>query len=152
MIEKLIHEFQVSPVGQTVIPRLKAQQSQELYLHGLTDSAKGFFLTSLIYSLNRPILYLASDLNFALNLYLEILNITFRKFATSIDTTDSNLKKYLSGERKFSTDLAFKFSNFFHTTPDLWISIDVKNELINLKAQKKQIGKYRKYDYEKILA
>ena len=76
VIEKLIHEFQVSSIGQTAIPRLKAQKSQELYLHGLTDSAKGFFLTSLIYSLNRPILYLASDLNSALNLYLEVSNLT----------------------------------------------------------------------------
>lgn len=76
MIEKLIHEFQVSSIGQIVIPRLKAQKSQELYLHGLTDSAKGFFLTSLIYSLNRPILYLANDLNSALNIYLEVSNLT----------------------------------------------------------------------------
>ena len=76
VIGKLIHEFQVSPIGQTVIPRLKAQKSQELHFHGLTDSAKGFFLTSLIYSLNRPILYLASDLNSALNLYLEVSNLT----------------------------------------------------------------------------
>ncbi len=83
VIEKLIHEFQVSSVGQAVIPRLKAQnvgalhgKPQELYFHGLTDSAKGFFLTSLIYSLNRPIVYLANDLNSALNLYLEVSNLT----------------------------------------------------------------------------
>ncbi|OGI10232.1 MAG: transcription-repair coupling factor [Candidatus Melainabacteria bacterium RIFCSPLOWO2_12_FULL_35_11] len=76
VIEKLIHEFQISAIGQTVIPRLKAQKAQELHFHGLTDPAKGFFLTSLIYSLNRPILYLASDLNFALNLYLEVSNLT----------------------------------------------------------------------------
>src|SRR3989338_3425836 len=76
VIEKLIHEFQVSPIGQAVIPKLKGLKDKELYFHGLIDSAKGFFLTSLIYSLNRPILYLASDLNFALNLYLEISNLT----------------------------------------------------------------------------
>ncbi len=76
VIEKLIHEFQISPVGNTVIPKLKGLKIQELHLHGLTDPAKGFFLTSLLYSINRPILYLASDLNLGLNLYLEVSNFT----------------------------------------------------------------------------
>lgn len=76
VIEKLIHEFQISPTGSTVIPKLKGLKSQELHFHGLTDPAKGFFLTSLLYSINRPILYLASDLNFALNLYTEVSNLT----------------------------------------------------------------------------
>jgi len=70
----------------------------------------------------------------------------------SIDTTDANLKKYLSGERKFSHDLAFKFSNFFHTTPDLWLKVNIKNELLILKKEKKQATKYKKYDYEKVFA
>ncbi len=76
IINKLINEFLESTVGLTVIPRLKAQKSQELYFHGITDSAKGFFLTSLIHSVNRPIVYLASDINSALNLYHEIIGLT----------------------------------------------------------------------------
>lgn len=72
----LIDEFLNSSVGKSVIPRLKAQKSQELYFHGLTDSAKGFFLASLVSSVNRPILYLASDINQALSLYHEISNLT----------------------------------------------------------------------------
>ena len=75
-LEKLIHEFQNSPVGNTIIPKLKANNLQELHFNGLTDGAKGFFLTSLIYSINKPILYLAYDLNSALNLYHEIINLT----------------------------------------------------------------------------
>jgi plasmid maintenance system antidote protein VapI len=84
--------------------------------------------------------------------FLEVLNLTFKKFASSIDTTDGNLKKYLSGDRKFNTDLALKFSSFFHTTPDLWLKVNIKNELLSLKKEKKQISKYKKYNYEKVLA
>lgn len=87
-----------------------------------------------------------------LNLYLKVLNLTLKKFASSIDTTDGNLKKYLSGDRKFSTDLAFKFASFFHTTPDIWMKVNIKNELLDLKKEKKQTSKYKKYDYEKVLA
>lgn len=76
IVNNLIDEFLNSSIGKNVIPRLKAQKSQELYFHGLTDSAKGFFLTSLISSVNRPILYLASDINQALSLYHEISNLT----------------------------------------------------------------------------
>ena len=80
ILNKLIEEFLNSPIGQNVVSKLKSNQqsaiSNQLYLHGLTDSAKGFFLTSLIHSAGRPILYLASDTNSALNLYHEILNLT----------------------------------------------------------------------------
>jgi len=79
ILDKLINEFLNSPIGQNVISKLKAQRSNELYFHGLTDSAKGFFLTALITSTNRPILYLASDPNSALNLYHEILNLKRQK-------------------------------------------------------------------------
>ena len=80
--DKLIEEFLDSPIGQNVVSKLKFVGAhghaplQELYFHGLTDSAKGFFLTSLIHSANKPILYLASDINIALNLYHEISNLT----------------------------------------------------------------------------
>ncbi len=87
-----------------------------------------------------------------INQYLEVLNITFKKFANALDSTDTNLKKYLSGDRKFNSDLAFKFASFFHTTPDLWMGVHTKNELLSLKKEKKQLSKYKKYDYEKVLA
>ena len=87
-----------------------------------------------------------------LNSYLKILKLTFKKFSTSIDMTDGNLKKYLSGERKFNADLAFKFASFFHTTPDLWLRVDMKNQLLDLNKNKAQNRKYAKYNYEKVLA
>ncbi len=86
-----------------------------------------------------------------LNIYLKTLNLTLKRFAQSIDTTDGNLKKYISGERKFNTDLAMKFAYFFHTPPDIWLKIQIKNELIELEKEKEKISKYKKYDYEKVI-
>lgn len=86
-----------------------------------------------------------------IDMYLEALNITFKKFANAIDSTDANLKKYLAGDRKFSTDLALKFASFFHTSPGLWMGVYTKNELLTLEKEKKHLSKYKKYDYEKIL-
>ena len=63
--------------------------------------------------------------------YLSVLNLPFRKFAIYLDTTDSNLKKYVTGERKFNGDLALKFSHFFHTPAELWLKLQLKNELLN---------------------
>ena len=83
--------------------------------------------------------------------YLGILNFPFRKFALHLDTTDGNLRKYLSGERKFNTDLAMKFGHFFHTSPELWLHLQLKNELSHLKREKKQVKHYEKYDYRKAL-
>jgi addiction module HigA family antidote len=71
--------------------------------------------------------------------YLEALNLTFKRFAIYVDTTDGNLKKYVSGVRKFNTDLALKFGHFFHTSPDLWLNVQIKNELASLKKEKNSL-------------
>jgi addiction module HigA family antidote len=78
--------------------------------------------------------------------YLEILEITFKRFSQAIDTTDSNLKKYLSDERRFNMDLAMKFGHFFHTSPDLWLNVQAKNDLLAFM-RVKDAEKYEKYDY-----
>ena len=82
--------------------------------------------------------------------YLHVLNIPFKHFALAIDSSDGNLKKYVSGERKFNTDLAMKFGHFFHTPADLWLQIFIKNELMNLNKEKREARKYQKYDYKKL--
>jgi len=84
--------------------------------------------------------------------FLLIMGLSRRKFATHIDITDGNLLKYLSGERKFNTDLAMKFSSFFHTTPDIWLNVQTKNDLIRLYHEKEKVRKYSKYDYQKVLS
>lgn len=83
--------------------------------------------------------------------YLKVLGLPQKRFAEIIESKDKNLRKYLIGERRFSTDLAMKFGNFFHTSPDLWLRVQIKNELLLLQNEKETEEKYNKYDYEKIL-
>lgn len=83
--------------------------------------------------------------------YLKVLSLSQKRFAEIIESKDKNLRKYLIGERRFSTDLAMKFGSFFHTSPDLWLRVQIKNELLLLQKEKETEGKYNKYDYEKIL-
>lgn len=84
-----------------------------------------------------------------LQAYLTTLGISFRKFAISIGTNDANLKKYISGERKFNPDLARKFGHFFHTSPLTWMKVYQLNDLVKLRTER--VGKrYDKYDYMKV--
>ena len=92
------------------------------------------------------------DLDRWLKDYLKVLNLTQKKFAKLIENQDGNLRKYLIGERRFSTDLAMKFGHFFHTKPDLWLNIQIKNDVLLLKKEKETAAKYEKYDYEKVMA
>jgi addiction module HigA family antidote len=83
-----------------------------------------------------------------LNEYLHALNIPFRQFSEAIDTSDSNLKKYLKGQRGFSFELAMKFGHFFHTSPEIWLALGIKNMFI---MRKNEANGYDKYDYRKVL-
>lgn len=82
--------------------------------------------------------------------YLEVMNIPFNKFAVFFGKKDVNLKKYTMGERKFKADLATKFANFFHTSPELWLNIQSKNDIIEFNASK-DVKEFEKYDYLKFL-
>ncbi|MNR53105.1 hypothetical protein D3C85_1730600 [compost metagenome] len=65
---------------------------------------------------------------------------------------DSNLHKYLSGERKLNAQLALKLSTFSHTKPDQWFRVELKNEMIQLKKEESaNIEVYKKYDYRNLL-
>ncbi len=81
--------------------------------------------------------------------YLETLNISFRKFAIAIDMNDANLKKYITGERKFNPDLARKFGRFFHISPITWMKVYQLNDLIKLRTEKIE-KRYDKYDFRKV--
>ncbi len=84
-------------------------------------------------------------------LYLESFNITKKKLASAFEMKDSNLHKYLKGERKLNPDIVFKLSSFSHTKPELWYFIQAKNELLRLRKEKSNFKQYEKYDYENIL-
>lgn len=84
-------------------------------------------------------------------MYLNALNLTKKKLATYFDMQDSNLQKYLSGERKLNAKIALKLSAFSHTKPEHWYRVQVKNELIELKKEKQNVAEYQKYDYRNLV-
>jgi plasmid maintenance system antidote protein VapI len=85
-------------------------------------------------------------------MYLKTLDITQKKLADLFEMKDSNLHKYLVGERKLNPKLVLKLSHFSHTKPEYWIRIQVKNELIELKKENKNTGYYEKYDYRNLIS
>ncbi len=84
-------------------------------------------------------------------MYLKALNLTKKKLATYFEMRDSNLQKYLSGERKLNAEVVLKLSAFSHTKPEQWYRVQVKNELIELKKEKQKIANYQKYDYRNLV-
>jgi plasmid maintenance system antidote protein VapI len=83
--------------------------------------------------------------------FLKVLGINKTAFARFIEIDGANLNKYYRSDRRFNTELALKFSHFFHTPPDLWLKVQIKNELLSLQKEKEADDKYLKYDYEKLL-
>ena len=83
--------------------------------------------------------------------FLKVLGINKTAFARFIEMDGANLNKYYRSDRRFNTELALKFSYFFHTPADLWLKIQVKNDLLLLQKEKEADQKYNKYDYEKLL-
>lgn len=84
-------------------------------------------------------------------MYLKALNLTKKKLATYFEMRDSNLQKYLSGERKLNAELVLKLSAFSHTKPEHWYRVQVKNELLELKKEKHKVSDYQKYDYKNLV-
>lgn len=91
------------------------------------------------------------EIEYFVKLYLNEMNLTQTKFAKVIEVQPSNLYKYLKGTRKLNADLALKFSHFFNTAPEMWIMIQIKNEIIQLKRENSNKSKYEKYDYKNVL-
>lgn len=86
-------------------------------------------------------------------LYLKLLGISQKDLASCFEMKDTNLYKYLIGERKLNADLVLKLSSFSHTRPELWYQIQIKNELDELRKQKEKLNEYKKkYDYKKLLS
>ncbi len=84
-------------------------------------------------------------------LYLRTFNITQRKLADLFEMKDSNLYKYLKGERKLNPHLVLKLSSFSNISPEYWLRIEVKNELIEIGKEIKKNNEYKKYDYRNLL-
>lgn len=86
-----------------------------------------------------------------IKMYLRTLNITKKDFAKYLDMHDSNLHKYLIGERRLNPKVALKISKFTHTEPEVWYRIQIKNEITELRKEERKTNEYDKYDYSKVL-
>jgi len=84
-------------------------------------------------------------------MYLRTFDITKKDFARYLDMQDSNLHKYLIGERKLNAKVALKLSYFTRTKPEYWYGIQIKNEITELRKEEKNNKEYEKYDYSKML-
>ncbi len=82
-------------------------------------------------------------------MYLEALSITKKDLAAYFEMKDSNLHKYLSGQRKLNPEVVLKISAFSHTNPEYWYRVQVKNEIVKLKQERRK--DYEKYDYKKMI-
>ncbi|WP_231507358.1 MULTISPECIES: transcriptional regulator [Flavobacterium] len=84
-------------------------------------------------------------------MYLKVLNLSKKRLATYFEMRDSNLHKYLSGERKLNAQVALKLSTFSHTKPEQWYKVQLKNEMIELNKEKANTKEYEKYDYRNLV-
>ncbi len=80
-------------------------------------------------------------------LYLKTFNVTQKRLAHLFEMKDSNLHKYLIGERKLNANIVLKLSSFSHLSPEYWLRIEVKNELLEITKEKERYADYSKYDY-----
>lgn len=83
-------------------------------------------------------------------LYLKTLNVTQKRLAHLFEMKDSNLHKYLIGERKLNANIVLKLSSFSHLSPEYWLRIEVKNELLEITKEKERYADYSKYDYRNL--
>jgi antitoxin HigA-1 len=83
-------------------------------------------------------------------LYLKALNITQKRLAELFEMKDSNLHKYLIGERKLNTGIILKLSSFSQLSPEYWLRIEVKNDLFDISKEKERYADYQKYDYRNL--
>lgn len=81
--------------------------------------------------------------------YLKFLKISQKQLAELFEMKDSNLHKYLTGERKLNTDIAFKLASFTKTTPEHWLRLEIRNELKKLGGAK--AAEFEKYGYENVV-
>jgi len=84
-------------------------------------------------------------------LYLKTFNVSQKKLADLFEMKDSNLHKYLVGERKLNTSIVLKLSSFSHLDPEYWLRVEVKNELFEITKEKERSNDYEKYDYRNLL-
>lgn len=81
--------------------------------------------------------------------HLKAIDIKHKQFAEYIELEESNFSSIIRGRRKLTIDLAFKLGQIFNVEPDIWLSIQSKNELLEASRENKLT--YKKYKLKDLL-
>ena len=61
---------------------------------------------------------------------IDDLEITQEEFAVRLGTTPKTISKLVNGEENISNDLALKLSNMLNTSPEVWLNLQKKYDLM----------------------
>lgn len=81
-----------------------------------------------------------NDIPSLLSECIEALEIKKKDFAAYIGIEDSNLSAMLKGRRRISAEFALKLEQIFDIPAHLWLSVQSKNELDQLRKSKSLLG------------
>jgi plasmid maintenance system antidote protein VapI len=84
-----------------------------------------------------------------LNKLLNKTNIKKGVFAEYIDISPRNINKYFNGDRKFSIDHALKLEKLFDVRAEVFLEIQLKNELI--EAKRSHEGEYDRFNLNDLI-
>lgn len=80
---------------------------------------------------------------------LQATGVQLKSFAFYINSNSGNVSKIINGSRKINPETAIILGNTFDTEPELWLQIQDKNEIIELKRINK--SHFRRYSLDKLI-
>lgn len=80
---------------------------------------------------------------------VDIINVPHKDFATYIGMKNTNLSAIYRGRRRINHDLAMKLGHIFTMSPALWLNIQNKVELLEIRSQSEQ--EYQQYRLNDLL-
>lgn len=113
--------------------RMTLQQRAELQLSGIR-------FRMIDYLNGESLLFKPNNIPSLLSECIEALEIKKKDFAAYIGVEDSNLSAMLKGRRRISAEFALKLEQIFEIPAHLWLSVQSKNELDQLRKSKSLLG------------
>jgi addiction module HigA family antidote len=84
-----------------------------------------------------------------INECLQATGVKLKSFASYLKSNSGNVSKIIKGSRKINPETAIILGNTFETEPELWLQIQDKNEIIELKRMNK--GNFLSYTLDKLI-
>lgn len=81
--------------------------------------------------------------------FINAINVKNKDFAKYLNLKESNLSAILNGNRRINIELAFKLGQLFEMSPELWLQVQTKHEMMEMEKTKKLEGK--KYKLEDLM-